>query len=118
MRFLDIGLAAMLGISAFAGLAVWSPRTGDRLSNQMMLQTQLRDELVSILANKGIPWLLNASAIEVCASIASAMSRPGGVLVILGTEWCGTSPPTGAVVANLTLALLPSVVRLVEWSTV
>jgi hypothetical protein len=82
----------------------------------MAVQAQLRDELLSSLENRGLPWLLGAPLSNVCAGIASAMKEADGVFVRIGPESCGIPPTQGAIVANLTLRLIPFEVNLVAWA--
>ncbi len=116
MRFLDIAVAVMIGVSAVSSIAVWTPRSGDALSDRIALQTQLRDKLVAFVKNRGLPWLLHASPAEVCAAMASSVTPPASVFASMGGQSCGAPPPGGAVVSNLTLPLLPFEVTLVAWS--
>ena len=115
MRFLDLGVAIMIGVSGLTGLAVWTPRGGDALASRMAVQAHLRDELLSSLDNRGLPWLLEAPPSEICAGLASAMDGTSSVFAQLGSESCGTPPPPGAITANLTLRLVQSEVNLVAW---
>ncbi len=116
MRFLDIAVAVMVGVSAIAGLVVWTPRFGDSVSNRMALQAHLRDVLVSFLESKGVPWILQASAAEVCTGLDSNLNGTVHVFVSLGTQTCGSPSTKGAVASNLTLALLPFEVNMAAWS--
>jgi len=114
LRFLDIGIAVLVGASSITGLMTWSPRNGDAISSQQALQAQLRDGLVSFLDSKGLPWVMNAPTPEVCAGLLAAAPGTRGVFVEVGSRSCGNAPPAGAVVANLTLGIIPPV-RLEAW---
>jgi len=116
LRFLDLGVAIMIGVSGLTGLAVWTPRSGDALAGRMAVQAHLRDELLSTLETKGMPWLLEAPPSDVCAGLASAMDGTSSVFAQLGSESCGTPPPPGAITANLSLRLVLSEVNLVAWA--
>jgi hypothetical protein len=116
LRFLDIAVAVMVGIASMAGLAAWSPRGGDALSYQSAVQVRLRDELVHFLDSRGLPWILQARAVDVCTALATDIAPPDGAQVNLGGASCGSQPPAGAVVAELTLNLLPMAVVLEAWS--
>ncbi len=106
----------MVGVSAFAGLVVWTPRIGDAAANRMALQVHLRDQLVSFVEDRGIPWILLAPLGEVCAELASALGRGVNAFVLEGMQSCGSPPPDGAVVSNLTVRLLPYELSLVAWA--
>jgi hypothetical protein len=103
LRFLDIGVAALVGASSIIGLMTWSPRNGDSISSQLALQAQLRDGMVSYLDSRGLPWMMKAPSPELCAGLLAAVPRAEGVFVEVGSRSCGDPPPMGAVVANLTL---------------
>jgi hypothetical protein len=116
MKFLDVGVALMIGISALTGVAIWTPRSGDATANRMAVQTHLRDQLLAFLETRGVPWLIHASLSEVCDSLSSSLNGSGNAFVSKGDESCGVPPPPGAVASNLTLQLLPFEMSLVSWS--
>ena len=106
----------MIGVSAVATLAVWTPRTGDYTSNRLALQAQLRDQILAFVDQRSIPWLLRVPVNDVCSALSSAMNGTSNVFVAVGSGSCGALPPPGAVVSNLTFSVALSQVELVAWS--
>ncbi len=105
----------MVGVSALSGLVVWTPRSGDAAASRTALQVQLRDQLLSFVEGRGLPWLLLTPPREVCADLASALGGTANAFLLEGTQSCGEAPPQGAVAATLSMRLLSFELSLVAW---
>ncbi len=116
LRYLDIAVAGLIGMSAISGIAVWSPKSGDAGSRELMMQSELRDHIVSYLQQKGVLWLLRSSPEVVCSGLSNASNSSLTFAAKVGSVSCG-SPPTGTVFATLPVELGPTEVVLEAWST-
>ena len=117
MRFLDIGVAIMIGVSTVPMLVVLNPRSGDDASDRLAAQGQLRDQILAFAEQRGIPWLLRAQVGDVCSALSSAIDGTSSVFVAVGSGSCGDQPPPYAFVSNLTFWVALSRVELVAWSS-
>ena len=115
MRFIDIAVAGLIGMSAIAGLAAMSPATEDSRSRTLALRIQLKDALLLFLNGKGIAWFLQSDAMVICDGAAAASSRTLTISADVGGLNCGT-PPSEYLVENLTLPLLHDEVVLIAWT--
>lgn len=116
MRFVDLAVAALIGTSALTGFIAWSPGQGDAAAREAALRSQLRDSLLGMLQQKGIPWILQSPPTTVCSYFAGRSNSSFGVDVTLGSTTCGTKPAPGAVTATISMKLLPFEVTLEAWS--
>ncbi len=115
MRWLDIALAAMIGVSAISGIVAWNPRVADAGSHRLMLENRLRDRLVSYLEYRGLPWIQESSPVAICADLES-LSNSIALSATIDSFSCGPSPPKGATIMTLTLQLDVRDVTLQAWS--
>ena len=116
MRYLDLAVAVLIGSSAITGVVALTPRPGDSASDALALQSHIRDELLGFLESRGTPWLLVASPSAFCADLGRLSNSTVTLGGSIGGIACGTSPPAGAVAANLTLDLISREVVLEGWS--
>lgn len=116
MRYIDLAVAALIGVSAITGVMAWAPAGGDATSLQIERQMQLRDYLLLFLRQHGIAWLLATPTEAVCSYLASLSNSSFGVAATFGSVSCGVPPENGSVAANVTLKLASSEVTLVAWS--
>ena len=115
MRYLDIAVAALLGVSAITGLGLVSPRPGDAASVQLSTQTGLRDGLLAIVQHKGISWLLTTPAPEICAYLEQSSNSTVSLSATIGTEPCPSQPLPEADAATLYVPLKAIAVELEAW---
>ena len=115
MRYLDLAVAALIGASAIAGVVAYTPVTWDAESQHQALQTNLRDDLLAYLLARGTVWLASASPGQICSDVLGRSNSTVGFSATVAGAPC-SSPPPGAVSANLTLDLLPHRVMLEAWS--
>ena len=116
MRYVDLAVAALIGASAIAGIFAWEPATGDAGAAKLGRQVRLRDALLGVLQEHGISWILASPPDAFCAYLESRSNSTFGIAATIGGFSCGSPPPRGSVVANLSMRLVPSEVTLQAWS--
>lgn len=115
MRYLDLAVAALIGTSAIAGIAAFSPRQGDVASGGLAMKSELRDGLLTILQREGVTWLIQSSPNAACAYLESLSNSSVTFSGMIGPHRCGPSPPGGSPVATLGFYLTPNQVVLEAW---
>ena len=115
MRYVDLAVAAMIGASTITGIVVWTPRVNDGVSDSARVASQLRDELLARLEQKGTVWLISSSPDEICAYLRGISNSSFTFSASIGSHLCGPLPPEGVTMANLTLSLIPYRVILEAW---
>jgi len=115
LRYLDIAIAALVGMSAISGTAVWTPRSGDGASRQLMLQEELRDYVLAYLQQKGVFWLLQSPPESICSELSRASNASVTLSATIGPRSCG-SPPSGTVYVAVNLNVIPEEVTVEAWS--
>ena len=117
MRFIDIAVATLIGTSALAGLAVLSPRQNDAYSRQQLVQSELRDFMLSQIQRPGVILAIETEPQSVC-QLVSTWSHPGFEFsAIINGVPCASFPPYAADVATLTIQTVPHTVVLQAWKT-
>jgi hypothetical protein len=116
VRWLDIALATMIGISAISGIVNWDPRLADNGSNRLVLENRLRDALMSYLDSRGLPWIQESSPVAICADL-ERLSNSIALSANINSFSCGPSPPKGATIMTLTLQLGVRDVTLQAWTS-
>jgi hypothetical protein len=116
LRFIDLGLAALIGSSAITGIVAWNPRAGDIGAQKLGVQIQLRDRLVEFLQQNGMIRFLESPA-AACQSLSGASNSTFRLYADLGSSSCGTPPGSGAPSVTLSFRLIPYEVVLVAWSS-
>jgi hypothetical protein len=104
----------MIGASAISGLVAWSPRSGDSISQTMMLRLELRDRLLGYLQQRGIMWFLHSPQEEICSALAKSSNSSIIVSGVIGGEPCSPHP-LGEPMATLMLRFLTREVTLEAW---
>ena len=115
MRYLDLAVAALIGTSAIAGVAAFSPRQADVASSSLAIESHLRDELLTILQREGVTWLIISSPQVVCAHLHELSNSSVTFSGVIGKYGCGASPARGSPVATLAFNLIPCHVVLYAW---
>jgi hypothetical protein len=115
MRYLDLAVAALIGTSAIAGVAAFSPRQADVASGVLAIKSELRDELLAVLQREGVTWLIRSSPQLVCAHLQDLSNSSVTLSGLIGPYSCGPSPPIGSTVATLVFYLMPYQVVLEAW---
>ncbi|HYA55554.1 MAG TPA: hypothetical protein VED22_02030 [Nitrososphaerales archaeon] len=115
MRYLDLAVAALIGTSAIAGLAAFSPRQADVASGGLAMESQLRDELLAILQRDGVAWLIRSSPQVVCVMLRGQSNSSVTFSGVIGPYRCGPSPPSSSSAASLAFYLMPYQVVLEAW---
>jgi hypothetical protein len=114
LRYIDLAVAAMIGVSAISGLVAWSPQSGDSVSQTLMLQLELRDRLLEYLQQRGIMWFLNSPQAEICYALAKSSNSSIIISAVIGGEACSPQPE-GEPMATLTLRFLTLEVVMEAW---
>ncbi len=117
MRFFDLGVAALIGISAITSIYVLSPGGSDSAAQRVVEQTRLRDALLTVLARHGLAWIQNSSPSNICGTIAALSNSTVTFSASIDSMDCLEGPPPGRVSANITLGLPSGSVTLVAWSS-
>lgn len=115
MRYIDIAVAAMIGVSAVAGLVSWAPETYDASAHRASIHSALLRRLDVFVRNRGTVWLVRSSPGTVCAALASASNSTVALTGSVGGESCGDAPPDGAVTASLSFLLAGREIVFVAW---
>jgi len=115
MRYLDLAVATLIGMSTVTALVVLSPSPIDTAAAGQMSVIQARDELLGYLQRQGSAWLLLAPPVAVCGSLGSLSSPTVSFSAVINGHPCRV-PPTGATVVNLTLSFSSRKVVLEAWS--
>ena len=116
MRYLDLAVAALIGTSAIAGIATFSPAQSDNTSSRLAMESQLRDELLTILQREGFAWLVQSTPRAVCDYLQDISNSSVTFSGVIGPYRCGPSPPTSSPVATLAFFLTPYQIVLEAWS--
>jgi len=115
MRYVDLAVAALIGASSVTGIIAWTPRVGDGASDSARVTSQLRDELLARLEQKGTVWLISSSPDEICAYLNGISNSSVTFSASIGSHLCGPIPSEGVALASLTLVLIPYRVVLEAW---
>lgn len=116
MRFLDIAVAALIGMSAISAMLVWNPAQGDSTARQEALRSGLRNDVLSFLEVHGVPWLYEVTPQEFCDALSSSSTPSFNLTGKLGSFTCGVVPASASAVVSITLTLPPRMVTLTAWS--
>jgi hypothetical protein len=117
LRYLDLALAALIGISTVAAISWYSTGPADATSSELALRVRLRDSLLSLLQEKGVRWFLVTPPDEICSSLAAISNSSETFSATVGTLSCRI-PPKDSVDETMSLPFLPQVVTLECWSAV
>jgi hypothetical protein len=115
MKFLDIAVAALIGVSTITGIVAWSPQSGDSMSRQTATETQLRDALLAFLSERGILWLILSSPSAACVGFQGLSNSSVSVSASFGSYTCGLRPGGASGVATLSMRLGTVEVVLKAW---
>lgn len=115
MRFLDLGVAAAVGLVGLASLYAISPQVFDSASRQSLSGARATDGLVQAVMTKGLVWFQDAPSQDLCAYLGSISNSSSQFSAKVDSVPCGTGPPSG-VLANMTLRLGSRTVSIWDWS--
>ena len=116
MRYLDLTMAALIGVSAITGVISWDPKAGDTTARQTRAQVQLRDGLVELLQRHGMLWFAQSPPAVVCAYFAESSNSSYGLYATLGSVSCGSPPAPGSVVTSLAVDFGSFEANISAWS--
>ena len=115
MRYLDIALAAMLGLAAITGLSVWSPGRGDLGAQSLRTRSDLRDSLSAFVDARGMAWFASASVSEICDAVSASSNSSFALSAEVGAVGCGAQPALGEASAELAFTVASREVTLQAW---
>ncbi len=117
MRFIDLALATMVGVSAIGSVLVLNPSYPIEASSRYSSEAGLRDSLVRIVQSRGLEWFVEAPSDTICGVLASVSNSSVGYGATIGNSSCGPSPPVGATEVELALTNEWREVTLWSWRT-
>ena len=104
MRYIDLEVAAMIGLSSVSGIIALTPRASDSASRLQASESALRDELLSYIQERGAAWLLSVPPQEICSDMASISNSTASFNAVVGGQPCPRTP-VGAPAVDLSLNL-------------
>ena len=113
-----MAVAALLGASAFTGILIWTPRTGDAQAGELAMRAELRARVAALIQEKGMAWFLGTQPSAVCSYLAGASNSTVHLSAALGDVSCGGVPPPGAIHASVSFLLANRSVTVEAWSSV
>ena len=116
MRYIDIAVATLVGVSAITGVLLWTPRGGDTQASALAAETELRDRVAGLIEAKGMVWFIGTPPSSVCSYIAGLSNSTIHLLATVGGATCGSRPAEGAVRASLSFRLVHLQVTVEAWS--
>ncbi|MDA4121015.1 MAG: hypothetical protein OK404_01245 [Thaumarchaeota archaeon] len=117
MRFLDVAIAGMIGLSSIAVIVTWSPAMSDFASQRFVAQARLRDGIVNILDREGLVWLQQSSLQGICGKLSAISNSTVTFSASIDSVPCSVPPSKSGVQASLTFTLGAKVVVLEAWFT-
>jgi hypothetical protein len=117
VKFIDIAVAGMIGISSIASLLVWTPSTYDIAAQRAAEQVRLRDGLMNVVDSYGLYWLQESPPRGICTALG--MMSNSAVTFSATVDGVPCSVPRGplGVEANLTVRIGARLVDLESWYT-
>jgi hypothetical protein len=115
VRYIDIAVAILIGTSSIAALVNWSPTSFDANSDNLKLQTSLRDGLLTYYEQRGTVWFMQSNPSAVCSDLGRLANSSVGFGASFDATSCGGSPPAGSVVASISFTISSMKVTLRAW---
>lgn len=115
MRYIDIAVAALIGLAAITGEFALSPWPADAMSVSLASRSGLRDSLLTIVELKGTTWLLISSFSQMCDYLDQLSNSTVTFTATIGSQPCANQPGPGYMVAVLDFPLKPRPVELEAW---
>jgi len=116
MRFLDLAVAAVIGLGTVALLSAWGPSYSDHAALQLRQATLDRDRLLGVANRLGVVWMQDASLRDLCSSLAALSNSSLTISAAVNGVRCRASPGVSSISANLTFVFTSRVVVLQAWS--
>ncbi|QQG49147.1 MAG: hypothetical protein HY247_02210 [archaeon] len=115
MKFLDLGVAAVIATSSFLFILATSPTPWDRSSSHELQVSKARDALTARISDAGLFQLSEDALVGLC-SVQAALSSPSlAVTVSSATSTCGPSPRPGTPFAEVELQLGHELLEVRGW---
>ncbi len=115
MRFLDLALAAVIGLSSLALMASWGPAGNNAGAARLREEDSLRTDLESLLVTPGAVWLQQATLQEICAKVGSLSNQSVVYSASVDSSQCPLAAPETGPVASISLMLPTRNVTLEAW---
>jgi len=115
MRYLDLVIAGLIGTSSLAGMVALNPIQGDVASSSLATESQLRDELLALLQQRGTVWLIQSSPETVCSYLRGMSNSSVTFSGEIGQLSCGAPPSNGVPTATIVLHFTGFQVVLEAW---
>jgi hypothetical protein len=115
LRFLDIAVAAIIGLISTTAIVIWSPTPYASASHDYQVEIGLRDLLVEIVENTGVYGMQRSSFSEICSIVARYSNSSVTVSAEMGGNDCVAGPQTGSIGSMLTVPLFTGQVILQAW---
>jgi hypothetical protein len=115
LRYIDVSVAAIIGLASVASLAVWSPYSFEDGIVLYTRQASLQDYLTGVVAALGVPWFQRTSPSSICGALSSYSNSTIEVTAVVNGLACAPPPSLGAPSANLTIDVGSERVTLQAW---
>lgn len=115
MRYLDIAVAAAIGVLSTSVVLAWSPTPFEASSRLAAQDADLRSLLVSFVSQRGLVWLQDSSFSALCAALSSSSNSTVTLSAESGGNECDLPPTGGYAYANVTLPMRNGEVDLEAW---
>jgi hypothetical protein len=117
LRFLDIAVAAVIGLVSTTAIVAWSPTPYASTSHSYQVEIGLRDLLVKIVEDEGVVGIQRSSFSEICSIAARYTNSSVTVSAEMGGNDCVAGPPSGSIGSTLEIPLYTGQVILEAWET-
>ena len=116
MRFLDIAVAAVIGLLSTSLIGVSSPAGNDFTAYKEHKQAALRDRVEGLLNSGGLVWLQDARPEDICARLESLSNSSVAFSAVVSAVPCSLPPIRAVASANLSVILPSRTVVLEAWA--
>lgn len=116
MKYVDVAVAVLVGVSAVAGILFWTPRSGDLKSGELAARAELGARVAGVVQAKGMSWFLSAPPPALCSYLAGLSNSTVHLFADVGGATCGDAPPGGAVQASIAFRVVNLRVDVGAWS--
>lgn len=115
MRVLDLSVAALIGITSVATMAVCNPAPLEAQGRSYVEEASMREYLLSVVSNLTLPWLHSAGPGAVCESLADFSNSSIQVSAEGRGFLCSTGPPPGVPAVSIVLQFSEGNMTLRAW---
>ena len=105
MRFLDLAVAVLIGVSSLGILGVCTPQHAERTSAVADVRMRIDYGILGAVRRVGIVTLASSGVQYACARISSESNGTMSFSAVVDGHQCQPVPPAGAIVDSLNLTL-------------